>query len=66
MEKSQIVTECEITLKISGDVPEWAKPEVQRIMDEVTAEEHPRVRKIFERRLADHFGAGVLGDQSDA
>ena len=64
--KGTITTGCEITLTLDGDVPEWAKPEVQQVMDEVCEVEKDRVRKVFERALADHFGAGVLGDQSDA
>ena len=61
-----LVTECRIELTLEGDVPEWAREDAQRILDEVCDAEHPRVRKRFERALADHFGAGVLGDQSDA
>ena len=66
MPKGQFVTECEITLEISGDIPEWAQPEVQSIMDQVAAVEKDRVRKAFEHALADHFGAKVLGDQADS
>ena len=61
-----IKTGCDIVLTLEGGVPEWAKPEVQRIMDEVVAAESPRIRRVFERALADHFGAGVLGEQSDS
>lgn len=61
-----ITTECIITLKLNGDVPEWARPEAQRILEEVCTLENDRVRVVFERALADHFGAGVLGDPSDA
>ncbi len=66
MPKGQIVTKSKIMLEISGDIPEWAQPEVQSIMDQVCAVEKDRVLKAFEHALADHFGAGVLGDQSDA
>ena len=61
-----LTTECEITLTLSGDVPEWARPQAQRVMDEVCDLERVRVRKALETALADHFGAGVLGSQSDA
>jgi hypothetical protein len=60
------VTECVISLKLDGGVPEEDLPEVQRIMDEICEHEGARVRKVFELALAAHFGAGVLGDQSDA
>ena len=64
--KGTITTECTITLEISGEFPAWAQPEIQRIMDETAAVEKDRVRKTFEIALADYFGAGILGDQSDA
>jgi hypothetical protein len=66
VEKGTFGIECEITLEMNGHIPKWAHPEVQQIMDEVVAVEKDRVRKVLERALADHFGAGVLGDQADA
>ena len=61
-----LTVECEITLKLCGDLPEWARPEAQQVMEEVCEVERVRVRKAFETALADHFGAGILGNQSDA
>lgn len=63
---ASITVECEITLTLGGDVPEWAQGPAQEVMDEVLELERIRVRKVFERALADRFGAGVLGDQSDS
>ena len=65
-ERGTLLFECHITLTLDGDIPEWARTDALRIADEICEAEHPRVRKLFERALADHFGAGVLGDQSDA
>ena len=61
---ASITVSCDVTLQLQGDVPEWAKPDAQRIMDEICEDEEDRVRRRFERALADRFGEGVLGTSS--
>jgi hypothetical protein len=62
---SSIVIDVHLTITVENlhdDLVERAK----QISERICAEESKRVRILFERDMAEEFGAGFLGDQADA
>lgn len=60
---STVSIKVHITIEMTGH-PEHASEEILQIANNVIKSESIAVRKVFESELADHFGAGALGDQA--